>query len=491
MALHHSRPSRKRTPGENTPESQGHAPTWRETNTIKSHPSLSERLRRTQISIQWWLHFLQRDLWRTTPDFNPKGIRGGVVRLLRIIAASVQGFFDLRLDIKASALTYSTTLSIVPLLAVVIGVAKGFGFQQTIYDFLKTSLPSHTEQLEQSFQYVENYLSQVHGGMFIGFGLLFLLYTVFGLLVSIEDTFNEIWEVKRSRPWIRRLSDYLAMLLIMPILMVASSGVSLMLATIRNSFMQEYALFTPLIEQWLSVVPFILSSLVFMLMFLVLPGVRVRFLPALIAGGLAGISFQMFQTLYMNGVLWISRYNAIYGGVAAFPLLLLWMQLTWLITLFCVRLSFSIQNADSFVYYKESRHMSTRYRDFFAVVLMSYIARRFARGLPAEPYSSETLTEESRLPLSVVEQTLSLLTESGILVEVPYGKRGKSRHYMPATDLRKISVGYLLALIDRQGNESFSFYRQRFVHPWQFVGQARELYQEPPLADTLLCDVEL
>lgn len=448
-------------------------------------------VRRLDIALVSWIRFVSRDLWRITDYHNDKGLKKWYVNTLKVIYMSIRGFIHLDLPSKASSLTYSTVLSIVPLLAVIVGVAKGFGFQQTVYDFLVTYLPSHRTELEQTFAYVENYLSQVQGGLFVGVGFVFLLYTVFNLLSGIEKAFNDIWETERSRNWARKFSDYLALLLILPILMTTASGLTLVMTTVRNSFIHEYLLFTPILERVLNLAPFVLIILIFTSLFMLLPRVKVRLLPALIAGVIAGITFQIFQGLYMNGVLWISRYNAIYGGFAAFPLFLLWMQLTWIITLFSARLSFSIQNVHTFAYYKEASNMSSRYRDFFVLVVMSHITKRFTESYPSVPHNADSLSEECQLPHAVVSRTLQILLDTEMIIEVQYGKRQKVVHYQPAIDPEKMTVGYLLQQVDKKGNESFYVNKLRYRVPWQCIARARLSYTEPPLSETLIRDVAL
>ena len=172
------------------------------------------------------IRFVTYDIWRITEN-EVSGLKELYINTIKTVILAVRGFNSENLQTKASALTYSTFLAIVPLLAVLVGIAKGFGFQATVRKELLYYFPGHENELNKAFQYVENYLAQAQGGVIIGIGLVLLFYTVINLISSIEDTFNDIWQIKKSRPWYRKISDYLALFLILPILMTASSGLCL------------------------------------------------------------------------------------------------------------------------------------------------------------------------------------------------------------------------------------------------------------------------
>ena len=274
------------------------------------------------------IRFVTYDIWRITEN-EVSGLKELYINIIKTIILAVRGFQNENLQTKASALTYSTLLSIVPLLAVLLGIAKGFGFQNTVRQELFDYFPGHEVELTKAFEFVESYLEQAQGGVIIGVGLILLFYTVVNLISSIEDTFNDIWQIQKSRPWYRKLSDYLALFLILPVLMTASSGLSIFLSTLQNSFISQYFFFTPLVELILNITPYLITILAFTGLYISLPNTKVRFVNGLVAGILSGIAFQFFQFIYISGQIWVSKYNAIYGSFAALPLLLLWLQLSW------------------------------------------------------------------------------------------------------------------------------------------------------------------
>ncbi len=412
-------------------------------------PSLLRRIYLYSLNIRRFFH---TDIWcMKDEEFSP--LLRPIVVFIKIITLSVKSFIRDGLFSQAAALTFTTILSIIPVLAVLVGFAKGFGFQKILHDSLLTILPAQEAQLDRAFTYVENYLSQIKEGVFVGIGLLFLLYTVLTLILSIEETFNGIWQAVHPRSWGRRLIDYLALFILLPIILVGLSGLTILMKTLGNTI-GDMMIFTPLLQATLNSIPFIAYVLLFVGLYMFLPNVKVRFVPALIAGLFAGISFQLFQTIYISGVIWIARYNAVYGSFAAVPLLMLWLQLSWIIVLLGAQLAYSIQHHHNYIFEEASEDISKRYLDFVAILLVSKIVQRFSEeGL--DPYSVETISEACGTPLRLTSTLITKLCQAGVLVEVYNAQDLEVSCYQPAIDPSKLSVAYLMAKLDKVGAENF------------------------------------
>ena len=418
------------------------------------------------------IRFVTYDIWRITEN-EVSGLKEIYINIIKTVILAVRGFQSENLQTKASALTYSTLLSIVPLLAVLLGIAKGFGLQGTVRQELFDYFPGHEMELNKAFEFVESYLAQAQGGVIIGVGLILLFYTVINLISSVEDTFNDIWQIQKSRPWYRKISDYLALFLVLPVLMTASSGLSIFMSTLKNSFLGQYLLFTPLMELFLHIAPYIITTLAFTGLYVSLPNTKVRFVNGLVAGFIAGCAFQLFQFIYISGQIWVSKYNAIYGSFAALPLLLLWLQLSWLICLFGAELSYASQNVKKFSFERDSKSISRRYKDFLTLLIASLIIKRFVKG--EKPYTADELSDAYRIPIRITTQILYLLTELNIIIEVNYGNDDRVAYYQPAIDVNKITVSYLLTRMDEHGSENFKIDTSKlFSKEWKALLKTRE-----------------
>ncbi len=408
-------------------------------------------LRSLQAFILHAWRFIRLDMWRFKPsDLSP--LRRTWVASLRVLYMSIQAYLEEGIGTLAGSLTYSTVLSVVPMLAVIIGIAKGFGLQGVVREALTNTLPGHDHQFERTFTYVENYLGQVQGGLFIGLGLLILFYTVLMLISTIEDAFNKLWQAPYPRSWSRRIVNYFGAFILLPLILTVSSGTTLFLSTLNHTYLGSLGVISTLTTQLLSLVPYVLITLAFTGLYFFVPNVRVRFVPALIAGVIAGIAFQLFQGLYISGVLWISKYNAIYGSFAAVLLALLWMQLSWLIVLLGAQISYAIQHVWHFNAPPSADTPSRYYQDLLFITLTAEITARYSSE-HEEPYRAETLAAACDLPLRQTQDALSQLRQMGLIIEVNYGRETvEGGYYHPNIPPERFTLALLLEAIDRYGS---------------------------------------
>ena len=408
--------------------------------------------------LSWTIRFITYDIWRIT-ESEVSGLKVFYFNAIKTVILAVRGFINQELQTKASALTFSTLLSIVPMLAVIVGIAKGFGLQDTVRQEFFTYFPGHELELIKAFEYVERYLAEAQGGVIIGIGLLLLFYTVINLISSVEDTFNDIWQIQKSRPWHRKITDYLALFIVLPLLMTISSGSTIFMSTMQSTYLSEFVLLSPIVGVILNVAPYIINT-------------KVKFVNGLVAGVIAGCAFQFFQFIYISGQIWVSKYNAIYGSFAALPLLLLWLQLSWLICLFGAELSYASQNVKKFSFDRDTKSISRRYNDFLTLLIASLIVKRFEKG--EKPYTADEISEQYCIPIRITTQILYHLTELKIIIEVNYGEDDRVMYYQPALDIHKITVSYLLSKMDEFGSDTSGLVNRE----WETLLKTRnDMYQ--------------
>ena len=433
--------------------------------------------------------FITLDMWLLSRD-QLSVPRRWFVATCRVIYMTISTYVREGVGGLASSLCYSTVLSIVPMLAVIVGIAKGFGLQNDVRIALNNALPGHQVEFDKTFAYVENYLQQVQGGLFIGVGLALLFYTVLMLISTIEDAFNRLWQAPHARPWTRRIINYLGAFILFPLLLTISSGTTLFLSTLNHTYLSQLKIISTLTSEILGLVPYVLIIFTFTVIYLLIPNVRVRFVPALIAGVMAGLSFQAFQALYINGVLWISRYNAIYGSFAAVPLALLWIQLSWIIVLLGAQISYSIQHVWHLTSPPTSVPLSRRYLDVILVTITARIVQQFVSD-SGEPYRAETLAKDCDLPLRQTQEALAHLLAMGIVVEVNYGKEEvEGGYYHPNVSPERLTLSYLLNAIDRSGSEAIPLHPEG-AHAQAWIARSRAyetLFHSAQ--DTLLRDLK-
>ena len=424
-----------------------------------------------RIAALW--KFLTYDIWRITEDEVTR-TTFSVYNIIKSVYLCINRFSHDRLPNKAAALTYNTLLAIVPILAIVFAIARGFGFDNIIREQIITAFGGQSEAVESILEFVNSYLSETKSGVFIGVGLILLLWTVLNLINSMEITFNRIWQVKKPRSMYRKITDYSSMLLLIPLVLVVSGGLSIYMSTALRH-VEDYALLAPLSKFMIGLIPFVLTWCMFTGLYIFMPNTKVKFRYALVSGILTGSAQQAFQLLYISGQLWVSRYNAIYGSFAALPLFLLWLQVSWTICLFGAQLTYATQNIRNFSFNKDTRNISHRYREFVSILIMSLITKRFANN--EKPYNAETISEECQIPIQLTRRTLYELQEINLIHEVVSDEKSEEIAYQPSMDINKLNVALLLDRLDTHGSEDFKIDKEKtYNDEWDVLMKAKEDY---------------
>ncbi len=418
------------------------------------------------------VNFIKDDIWRITDD-EVSGARYYYYNIIKIITLSTKHFVKDRMVNKASALTYSTLLSVVPILALLFAIARGFGFSNIMETQLRTTMSGQSSTLTTILPFIDSYLQNTKQGVFIGVGLVLLLWTVLNLTNNIEKTFNQIWQVKKPRSPFRKLTDYFAIFLLLPILIVVSGGLSIFMSTMLKS-MKDFQLMASFTKFMIQLIPYAYTGLMFTALYIFMPNTKVKFKNAVVPGFVAGAAFQALQLFYIFSQLWVSRYNAIYGSFAAIPLFLLWTQISWSICLYGAELSYATQNVRNYSFAKDIEHVTRRYHDFLCLLIMSLICKRFAKG--EKPYDADELAKENHIPFRLTNEILYDLQDLKMVLAITQDEKSDSVIYVPAEDINRMSVSMLLNRLDLYGSEDFKIDESHTSHQWEVLEKARAEY---------------
>ena len=413
--------------------------------------------------------FIASDIWVITEKELTKSSRFSL-RLLKKIILSARGVTKDNLFIKAAALSFYSILALVPILALVIAIGRGFGFQQAVVDWLSKALSAQAEMIPYIIQFVERYLERAQGGVFLGVGFAVLLWSVLSAFRQIENNFNDIWNVKKSRSIVRQFTMYISLMLLVPILIALSSGFSIFINTqLETAGLSQF--FSPLTRFLLKVAPYFIFGVLFTIMFLIIPNTKVRFKHALLAGFISGVAFQLFQGLYVGGQIYLSNYNAVYGSFAAIPLLLMFLQIAWLIVLYGAELTFVSQNLQNYNFENETNTISRRYKDYITLLIMKIIVTRFEQG--EKPITQQQLADDYNIPIRLVNQLLKLLVEVHLLSEI-YTDSNQEKSYQPAMDIHQMTIQLVFDKISTFGSENFKVNpKKEFDGMWEQLEQFR------------------
>jgi len=393
--------------------------------------------------------FFEKDIWKiSTKDKHP--VFSFLVRQGRILFIAARGFNKDKIQLRASALSFYTLLSIVPILAMVFGISQGFGLGNYLKDILTERFQEHQDMLKVLLGFVDRYLNRINGGYITGIGLVILFWSVMKVLGNIESSFNNIWQIKKSRMLTRQFTDYISLLVIAPVfLLIASSFNVSQLQSVSDSIPFLHYL-GPVLKILVTILSFTLIWFVFTLVYIVIPNTKVRFIPALIAGIIAGTMFQLLQWGYVNFQSLLSGYGAIYGTFAALPMFMIWLELSWLIVLLGAEISFACQNAVNYEQEAEDMQVSLRHRRVLVLLVAQKIVKNFAEGLA--PLNAADIAGQLGIPVRIVRDLLYDLLNARIIIET-LTLEVREVAYQPALDPARITVSYVIDALDKQGQQ--------------------------------------
>ena len=396
------------------------------------------------------IRFVTTDIWHIESK-NTSRSKSFFLRQLRIIILAIRGFNEDNLQLRASALTLYSLLAIVPVLAMVFAVAKGFGFDMLLQDQLLARFPGQQEVLVKAIGFARDLLTKTRGGLMAGIGVIVLYWAVIKVLGHIEHSFNDIWNISKARSLWRKFSDYLTIMLICPVLVILSGSVTVFIKTQVTLIVDRIAFlgfFSPLIYFFFKLIPYLLIWLLFTLTYLMMPNTRVRVISGLVAGIVAGTIYQVLQLIYINFQFLLSNYNAIYGSFAALPLFLIWLQVSWLVVLFGAEIAFAHQNNESYEFEQVTQKISFSLKKRLALQIVHLLVTNFAKA--EKPFTTHQISTALEIPLRLVQTTLVDLVASKIISETDSDTADEPA-YQPALDISLMTIGYVSNALERIG----------------------------------------
>ncbi len=370
-----------------------------------------------------------------------------MVRSSKIVIYAVKGLGAHDVGTRAAALTYFTLMAIVPVAALIFGVVKGFGLEGSLTSYLYATFSDHSDIVDYLLRFADNMLGKARGGIVAAFGFIILFWTVVQVFSNIENAFNNIWEVKKKRSLARKFSDYLVVIMVAPVLFIISNN---LFSSLRHGVERVSG-------GWAADAVFGLISLaaiwlMFAVIYFMMPNTKVKIKGALIAGIIAGTSFYIFQSGYFWIQRWLNTYNIVYGSFAFLPLLLLFVQWSWMILLVGAELSFAYQNITDYEQEREALNMSYDHRRKVLLAVMITVGRHFIEKQC--PVKSEEVAREIKMPVRTVRDVIFDLESAGLVVAVKNGNDDMVNLYMPAKDIHTMTVCDVVNGVEDTGGSS-------------------------------------
>lgn len=402
--------------------------------------------------IQKIIEFLKKDVWRISLRNKPK-YEILLIKYLRIVLLAFRGLSEDKVSLRSSALTFYSMLSVVPVVAMTLGISIMVGIENNLINYLNMQFAGQQEVLDWIIKFAHSFLENTKGGLIAGIGAIILLWSVMNVFSNIESSFNAIWQVRKGRSWFRKFSDYISMLIIAPILLVSSSSATVFISTMLKQLASDVAIIgmvSPLLFFLIKLIPYVLIWLLLTMVFMVMPNTKVNFKSAFIAGIISGTMFVFVQWIYIHFQIGVSKYNAIYGSFAALPLFLVWLQMSWLIVLFGAEVSFAVQNVEKYEFEPDTHNLSSYSWKVLILMVAHLLIKNFAKGEKA--MTAEEISKRLEIPIRSVRDIIYKLVDSKIISEINT-QYEKEKAYQPAKDISNLSVRYILDAIDHCGTD--------------------------------------
>ena len=388
-------------------------------------------------------HFVNKGIWKKDTTVLGKA-KHSLYEVLKIIIIAVKGFTENRCSVNASALTFFTLLSIVPVIALAFAISKGFGLDHLLERIIQNAFGASSEIGEYLIQFSTTMLENTKGGLIAGIGVVMLLYAVFKLLNNIEESFNYLWDIHESRSITKKITDYVAIMIFAPILLLMGVSATIFVKTQLQNLLSGYL--TPLF----TIVPYVLMWITFTLLYLIMPNTKVKIKAAVVAGIITGTIFQIWQWIYVTFQVGVSNYGAIYGSFAALPLFLTWLQTSWMIVLVGCEIAYSVQIVSKYSMEHGVDDVSLRLEKRIAVLIMTRIVKNFSEGKP--PRDAAEWADELKISQRFFTHVAQKLLDVNLLAEVKTDQNDK-RIFIPAMDINSISLHTVYEKLETHGND--------------------------------------
>ena len=397
--------------------------------------------------------FLKSDIWRIQARKLSRR-KLSYINPLRVLLLAIRRFFENKCELRASALTVYTLLSIVPVVAMAFGVAKGFGLEKLLESQLLAKLEGQPEVADRLLAFSRSLLENTKGGAIAGVGVAVLFWSVVKVLGNIESALNDIWGIPRARNLGRKLADYLSVMMICPVLLIIASSATLLVTTQITAMIEKLAFLgyaAGVIIFLIKLLPYTVIWFLFTFMYVFMPNTKVQLKSAMWGGILAGTIYQLTQFAYIKFQVGVSSYGAIYGSFAALPLFLAWLQLSWLIVLFGAEVSFAHQNVAVYEFAADCADLSHRFKRTVALFITQHCVKAFVHGQNAP--TAEEIAQELEIPIRLVRSTIFELTEARILAEIRLSD-SELIGYQPGCPIDQLTVTKILGALDRHGADT-------------------------------------
>ncbi|MDE5891039.1 MAG: YihY/virulence factor BrkB family protein [Bacteroidales bacterium] len=292
-------------------------------------------------------HFFSDEIWRIDPEELSRA-KANFIKNVKVIMITIKTFSTEKIGFQAVALSFFGTMAVVPFVAVAFAVTDGFGLSDILKTMLYTNFSGHQDIIDTLLTFANNIIETAQSSTMGLISALLFVWLVIWMMICVEKVFNNVWRVRKSRNFFKRLGFYLAILFIAPFVMLLFFSSSIVYTNAFKSIGLDVENMVMLSSMLTWIIFYAIATLTFSAMYKFIPNYNVRYGHAFRAALISGFAFTVLQYLYLETQIFVTRLNMVYGAVAAIPLFMFWMNFGWFIILFGAELSYAFQNVDNY-----------------------------------------------------------------------------------------------------------------------------------------------
>jgi membrane protein len=396
------------------------------------------------------INYLSTGIWRIRLR-NVPPVRAFFIRQLRILVLTTRKVLEDKAALRATALTFYSVLSVGPVIALILGIAKGFGLQKRLETEILTQIPAQEQVLTQILGYAKTLLENTQGGVVAGLGVIVLLWSAIKVFYHLKHAFNEIWEVNDLLSWKKTISNYLAFLFLTPLFFLIYSSIPAFVTRQLDEYSSKLFLLdkvSPFIIGLLQFSPYLLVWTLFSLVYFVIPNTRVNTRSGILSGVLAGTIYLLVQWGLVAFQVGVTKFNPIYGSLIALPLVLIWINIGWMILLIGAEYAYAHQNVDLHEFEPDFVNISPHYKKVLTLHILHRMVLRFSKG--DDPLNIGQISQQLEIPLRLTQQILGELTAADLVLPTNEAE-DREPAYQPSSDIHRWTIKFVTDALEQSG----------------------------------------
>lgn len=385
--------------------------------------------------------FLTVGIWQIRQK-NLTGFKAVYIKLLRIILVTIREYKKDQCQLRASALTFYTVFSIVPVFALLFGIAKGFNIDNRLEKHLIANLEGQETALRSIIDFARNLLDNTKGGLVAGIGVLIIFWTVIKVMGTIEQSFNDIWAQPKSRTFLKKISDFISLLVLMPILFLMSVSITIFIQQHDMDLWMGFGFIVPIL---LKLLPIAILCGAFTFIYVFLPNKNIPIKSGIFGGIFGGIAFYFTQLGLVVFQIGVTKYNSIYGTFSALPLFFAFVQFSWLIVLLGAEVSYAHHIVDDLEFENECERLTFKEKNLFSLYVLHHIVCKFHKK--EEAPDAIQITDELDIPTCCTSQILMHLQNAKLINSIT-SEEDQTVRFQPAFDIHDMNIHRVTMLLE-------------------------------------------